>query len=241
MLACKNEVISIYTHIIHGLNAMILCIYVHIHSYIPHIHEEPCLLTYLALSPDHGAAGAAHAGPSICTLGPQQLLLLLLLAGVVRSSEDLPEAEGLISCSRCYGVAVRALGHVQDPGGVAPQLCHLRHGGVLPQAQLVLAEAMGAHQLLLVPAPLEGADLRAGVHAVEAGARLRVPELDAPVCGASARGKKVALEGAPCQGLHSSSVIVQAVQVRSRSAAGHHLGIPEMEQVIVSSARKLLP
>ena len=167
--------------------------------------------------------------------------MLLLLAGVVGSPEDLPEAEGLVPRCRCDGVAVGALRHVQDPGGVAPQLRHLRHAGVLPQAQLVLAEAMGAQQLLLVPTPLEGADLRVGVHAVEAGARLRVPELDAAVCRASAGGEEVALEGAPCQGLHCSAVLLQAVQVRGRGSAGHHLGIPQVQEVVVPPARKLLP
>ena len=50
------------------------------------------------------------------------------------------------------------------------ELSDLGHGGVLPNAQLVLGEAVAGHQLLVGLGPQERADLRLGVDAVEAGA-----------------------------------------------------------------------
>lgn len=42
---------------------------------------------------------------------------------------------------------------------MAGELANLGHGGVLPQAQLVLAEPVGAEDLTLVGVPLQGAHL----------------------------------------------------------------------------------
>ncbi len=46
-------------------------------------------------------------------------------------------------------------------GATHRELGDLGHGRVLPQAQLVLAEPVAGQDLLLVPAPLQRADLRA--------------------------------------------------------------------------------
>lgn len=45
------------------------------------------------------------------------------------------------------------------PGRVTPELLDLEHVRVLPEAELVLAEAVGRHELLVVLRPLEGAHL----------------------------------------------------------------------------------
>ena len=50
---------------------------------------------------------------------------------------------------------------------------HLGHGGVLPEAQLVLAEPMAAQDLLLMPAPLQCTDLQ----------RIRTQQILDPRCG----------------------------------------------------------
>lgn len=50
--------------------------------------------------------------------------------------------------------------HVSVPRRVPLELLDLQHARVLPEAQLVLAEAVGRHELLVVLRPLEGAHLR---------------------------------------------------------------------------------
>ena len=47
---------------------------------------------------------------------------------------------------------------------VTLSVSYLGHGGVLPEAELVLAEAVAAQDLLLVPAPLQRAHLRSSMH-----------------------------------------------------------------------------
>ena len=46
------------------------------------------------------------------------------------------------------------------PGCVPPELLDLKHAGVLPEGQLVLAEPVGRHELLVVSRPLQGAHLK---------------------------------------------------------------------------------
>jgi hypothetical protein len=58
------------------------------------------------------------------------------------------------------GGAIRGDREVQDAGGVSGELSDLGHGGVLPEAELVLAEAVGGQQLALVGGPLQGAHLK---------------------------------------------------------------------------------
>ena len=122
---------------------------------------------------------------------------------------------------------------------MAGEFSHLHHGRVLPQAQLVLAEPVGAQDLLLVLAPLEGTHLGLGVDAVHTGTGVGVPELDAPVRGTAASGEQVALEGAPRKGLHGGLVLVQAVK-RSRRGGRRRGSVPDVQQVVVASARQLL-
>jgi hypothetical protein len=57
------------------------------------------------------------------------------------------------------GGAVRRDREVQDARGVSGELGDLGHGGVLPEAELVLAKAVGGQQLALVGRPLQGAHL----------------------------------------------------------------------------------
>ncbi len=56
---------------------------------------------------------------------------------------------------------VRMKGEVHTrPEKVGQHGLHLSHGGVAPEAQLVLAEAVAGQQLPLVPVPLQRAHLR---------------------------------------------------------------------------------
>lgn len=50
------------------------------------------------------------------------------------------------------------------PRRVAPELLDLEHVRVLPEAQLVLAEAVGRHKLLIVLRPLKGTHLHSRQH-----------------------------------------------------------------------------
>ena len=94
--------------------------------------SEPSYLPPCALSADVHAAqqrAVRGAGAGLACLG----------CTACRLAEAAPEAERLISSSRHHGGPVGRLGQMQDAGGVARHLCHLGHGRVLPQTQLVLA------------------------------------------------------------------------------------------------------
>lgn len=72
----------------------------------------------------------------------------------------LPEAEGLVGGTRHDSVAVGAHSHVEHAGLVPREIGNLGESGVLPQGELVLGEAVGGEDLLLVLRPHERADLR---------------------------------------------------------------------------------
>ena len=59
-----------------------------------------------------------------------------------RTAEDIPKAESLISGSGNNATPIRALIHVKYPSSMTLELLNLRHGRILPQAQLILTETM---------------------------------------------------------------------------------------------------
>ena len=86
------------------------------------------------------------------------------------ATKDVPEAQGLVTGAGDDDAAVRARGEVEDTVGVAGEADDLRHGGVLPDDDLVLAEAVGRDDFVCVFGPGEIADLAAGVDLVDDGA-----------------------------------------------------------------------
>ena len=126
---------------------------------------------------------------------------------------------------------------MQNPGAVTGELRHLGHGGVLPQAQLVLRVSVRREQLALVLVPLEGAHLGVGVDAVEQRTRVGVPKLDAAVRGTAARREQVGLERAPRESLDSRLVRVEPVEVR---AVADGVLVPDVQKVIVTARRELV-
>lgn len=91
---------------------------------------------------------------------------------------------------------------MQDPPRVALQLRNSNHGGILPDDELVLGKSVSRDELLVVEAPLQGADLRARVDRVQADAAGGVPEADMAICRSSAGGEEVRLERRPRQRLN---------------------------------------
>ena len=128
---------------------------------------------------------------------------------------------------------------------MALELLDLRHGRILPQNQLVLAETMTRTYLPLVLRPKEGAHLTAGIDRVQDRARIRIPKLDGAIGGASAAGEETPVERAPGQGLHRGLVVrqsqagadVRRVEGRAAAPTGHGR-VPEAEQILVPAARE---
>lgn len=153
-----------------------------------------------------------------------------------RRRKHVPEPQRLVPGARHHGAAVGGRGHVQHPGGVARQLLRLHHGRVLPQAELVLGEAVARQELLLGGGPEEGEHLAARVDRVEQRARLGVPRLDAAVRRAAAGGQRVALERAPREGLDGGLVLSEG---EARRGGGEPAGtdgcVPEAARVVVAA------
>jgi len=72
----------------------------------------------------------------------------------------LPEAESLVGGTRHDCVSIGAHSHVEHTRLVPGEVGNLRQGRVLPQGELILGEAVGGQNLLLVLGPDERADLR---------------------------------------------------------------------------------
>ncbi len=96
-----------------------------------------------------------------------------------------------------YSTLMKALPHrVACEGG---ELLHLRQ---LPHADLVERVAVGGDDFAGSLGKHQVADLRPRVDAVRLLQRVRAPEADGPVGGASARGEDVVLVRGPGQRLH---------------------------------------
>lgn len=114
------------------------------------------------------------------------------------------------------------------------ELSYLNHARVLPQTQLVLAEAMTAEDFSFVPAPLQSAHLGCCVNGIQHSSSVCVGKLDAPISCTTTRCKQVALKRAPCQCLDSSLVRRDAVR---RAVI---VGVPYMQQVVIPTTCELL-
>lgn len=118
---------------------------------------------------------------------------------------------------------------------MACELSNFDHAGVLPQAKLVLAEAMAAENLSLMPAPLQRAHLGCCIYGIEHSPSVRVCELDASVSCASTRGQQIALKWTPRQCFYCSLM-------RSDTVRGPLIvGIPDVQQIVIATACQLLP
>ena len=83
--------------------------------------------------------------------------------------------------------------------------------------------------------------MRLGVHGVEAGPGLRVPEPDAPVRRATPGGEAVLLPRAPREGLDGGLVSIEAMErlVADAVRGGGVSVVPDVEKVVVAATRKL--
>ncbi|KAL7547013.1 hypothetical protein ACHAWF_010326 [Thalassiosira exigua] len=141
------------------------------------------------------------------------------------------------------------------PRGVALELLDLRHGGVFPQDQLVLAEPVARADLPLVLRPQQGAHLAPRVDRVQHRAGVGVPELDRAIGRPSPGRQQAASEGTPRQGLHGRLVMREgeagsegrevppgrAPAPSPRTAAAGHGRVPQAEEVLVPPGREGAP
>jgi hypothetical protein len=84
---------------------------------------------------------------------------------------------------------------VQDAGGVSGELGDLGHGGVLPEAELVLAEAVGGQQLAVVGGPLQGAHLKGDEMSRFSSNIFSVRKREGNIVEQVEGGQQIALEG----------------------------------------------
>ena len=89
------------------------------------------------------------------------------------------------------------------------ELLNLRHGGVLPQDQLILAKPMARANLPLVLRPQQRTDLTARINRIQHGTRICIPKLDGTICRAASAGQQSSVEGTPRQRLHRGLVLRQ--------------------------------
>ena len=143
--------------------------------------------------------------------------------------EALPETKSLITTGRKHGGGIWAHAHAQHALGVAVELSNLGHGGVLPDRQLVLGEAVAGDDLLVLLVPQQRRDLRLGVNRVDAGTRDRVPEADVAISRATTSRKKVALPWAPRKSLDGCGVLGHRVNLVAIEA-------PDVHEVVVGTA-----
>ena len=72
---------------------------------------------------------------------------------MLKPGEALPEAESLVGTGREHGGLVGRHAHGQHTFGVTSELSDLSRGGILPDRQLVLVEAVARDDLLVLLVP----------------------------------------------------------------------------------------
>lgn len=95
--------------------------------------------------------------------------------------EDVPKPECLVSSCACYSGAIGAQSEMENSACVASEVSDLLHLWVLPDAQLVIDEAMGREDLFVIGVPLQGAHLGLCILRVKEGACICVPEFDSHI------------------------------------------------------------
>ena len=146
---------------------------------------------------------------------------------------------------------------MENTASVTFEFCYLPKFRVFPDAQLVVDEAMGGENLLVVGVPQECTNLTVCCNLVYHLTSLCIPKLYAFVSTATARGKKISLPRAPRQSLHSCFMvsedrlwavyrhILKGICVLRKSAvsgqASSHavVQIPNAQLIVVASACKL--
>ena len=141
-------------------------------------------------------------------LGGGRALLLLHLR------PDLPQPDGLVRGHARHRGVVRAGGQQQHAAGVARQVGHLEQrlghvAGILPDGQLVVAEAVAGDELAVLGAPGDAGHLAAGVAAEHLRHGRRVPQPHGPVHRAARRGQHVGLPGTPGHRLKQETHILR--------------------------------
>ncbi len=119
--------------------------------------------------------------------------------------------------------------------GVPGEVLHTNHGRVLPESELVLGEAVGGEDLLLVLVPLQRTNLAVGVHVLQQRASLRVPEANLAIGNPATTSQKIALVRRPSECLDSRAVVLD---VEARSALTN---VPNAKLVVVAARSQLLP
>jgi len=123
---------------------------------------------------------------------------------------------------------------VENSALVGRDLNVLDKGWVAPKADGVVGEATGAGNLLVLAAPSEGGNLRAGIDAVDTSTSGGVPEVDVPVVRSTSSGEEVWLPWAPAESLDGSTV------VGLRELGGiERAGVPDGDEVVVTTSSKL--
>lgn len=156
------------------------------------------------------------------------------LSRLVRGvGEDLPKPQCLVARPRHNRRPIWAHGEVQNSVGVSSERCDFGHARVPPKNDLVQAVSVSRNELVAVLTPLQVANLRAGIDAIERAAAESVPEPDAPVGGPTSAAQQPVLVRAPGDSLHGGGVFIKPIHgLRA-------LQVPDKKFVVVSSAGKL--
>lgn len=151
----------------------------------------------------------------------RQLLLVVQRVGL----PDLPELQVLVASDGCEGRAVGRQAGAENPALVRV----LDHSSALqarvrPDADLVVAVAVGGDNLLAYAvrvAPVDAADLRVGLHGVDARPQTGVPEVDPFARLPATARKQVQLVRTPRQGLDGCVVRRFGVYGHALAAVPH--------------------
>ena len=124
--------------------------------------------------------------------------------------ENLPKAQSFICGSTSDSGTIGAHGKMKDPAGVASKICDLFHLRVLPDAELVIDEAMRWEDFSIIRIPLKSTNLRLSLNWLNEAAWLGVPKLYSLISWTATRSKQVSLPWAPSESFHSSFVLSKA-------------------------------
>jgi len=133
-----------------------------------------------------------------------------------------------------HHLTVRAQAAVENSALMGRDFNVLDQSWVAPEADGVVGEATGTGNLLVLAAPSEGGNLRAGVDAVDTSTSGGVPEVNVSVVGSTTSSEEVWLPWAPAKSLDSSTVVGLG-ELGSIERAG----VPDGDEVVVATGSKL--
>lgn len=140
---------------------------------------------------------AEDSSPNDAPLGKSSSARVRVFSGAWSPPKDCPEPESLIAGARDHSTAIWAHGEIEYSVGVACETGDLRHGGVLPDDNLVLAVAMRRYYFVGVLRPGNVAYLTARVDLVDHGPANRIVEDDSPISRSSTRCEQALLVRRP--------------------------------------------